>query len=61
MRQDAKKICSILLGATLFALSCSSRAHEEFDQEKAAKAIADSETLKDCHAGINNWDACNWH
>jgi len=61
VRQNAKEICSILLSATLFALSCSSRAHQEFDQEKAAKAIADSETFKDCHAGINNWDACNWH
>jgi hypothetical protein len=55
------KLCSILIGATLFTFACSSRAPQEFDQEKAAKAIADSETFKDCHTGINNWDACNGH
>ncbi len=59
MRQDAKKICSILFSATLFALFGSAHAQQEFDRAKAAKAIADSETFKDCHSGINNWDACN--
>lgn len=62
MTQNARNICSILLCATLCVLSgCSARTQPEFDQEKAAKAIADSETFKDCHAGIDNRDACNWH
>ena len=61
VKMYANEICSILLSTTIFALSCSTPAHQEFDQEKAAKAIADSETFKDCHAGINEWDACNWH
>jgi hypothetical protein len=61
MKQDAAIIWSILLGTTLCALSGSVRAQQQFDQEKGAKAIADSETFKDCHAGIDNWDACNWH
>jgi len=60
VRQNAKRICSILLSA-FCAISGSARAQQELDQEKAAKAIADSETFKDCHAGINNWDVCNWH
>jgi hypothetical protein len=58
MRTNAKKICSVLF-STLFALSGSARAQQEFDREKAAKAIADSEMFKDCHKGINNFDACN--
>ena len=61
MRPNAIQICLIFLSATLFALSCSRPAHQEFDQEKAAKDIADSESFKDCHAGMDNWDACNWH
>lgn len=61
MKMNANEICSLLLSTTLFALSCSTPTHQEFDQEKAAKAIADSETFKDCHAGINERDACNWH
>src|SRR6266853_3497475 len=59
MRTNAKKICSVLFSVTLFALSGSARAEQEFDREKAAKAIADSEMFKDCHKGINNFDACN--
>ena len=61
MRQNVIKFALVLLSATLFALSCSTPAQQEFDHEKAAKVIADSETFKDCHAGMNNWDACNWH
>jgi hypothetical protein len=61
MRRNANEICPILLFAALCSLSGSARAQQEFDQQKAAKAIADSETFKDCHAGIDNWDACNWH
>jgi len=40
MRTNAKKICSVLF-STLFAFSGSARAQQEFDREKAAKAIAD--------------------
>src|SRR5438270_2715746 len=60
MKQNAKRICSIFFSATLFVLSASAHAQEEFDRDKAAKAIAESEMFKDCHMGINNWDTCNW-
>jgi len=57
MTQNARKMCSILFTATLISLSGSANAQQEFDREKAAKAIADSEMFKDCHIGINNRDA----
>lgn len=60
MAQNAtKNTCSILLTAVFFSLfGCN--AQQEFDRKEAAKAISDSEQFKDCHTGINNWDACNW-
>jgi hypothetical protein len=60
MAQNAtKNTCSILLTAVFFSLfGCN--AQQEFDRKEAAKAISDSEKFKDCHTGINNWDACNW-
>jgi len=59
MTQNApKKTCSILLIPILISLfGCN--AQQEFDRREAAKAIADSEKFKDCHTGMNNWDACN--
>jgi Na+-transporting NADH:ubiquinone oxidoreductase subunit NqrC len=54
MRRNANEICSILLSAALCALSGSARAQQEFDQEKAAKAIADSETFK--AARVNDFE-----
>jgi hypothetical protein len=60
MRQNAgKKICSIVLMAGL-VLVFGCNAQQEFDRKQAASAIAESEKFKDCHTGINNWDACNW-
>lgn len=60
MTQNApKKICSTLLIAMLISL-CGCNTEQEFDRKEAAKAIAESEKFKDCHTGINNWDACNW-
>jgi len=61
MRQNSKRVCSIFFSVMLCAFFGLARAQQEFDREKAAKTLADSETFKDCHAGINNWDACNWH
>jgi hypothetical protein len=60
MTQDAAKaLCSILSTAILASLiGCSTQ--QPFDREKAAKDIAGSEKFKDCHTGMNNWDACNW-
>ena len=60
MRQNARKICSVLFSATVVAISGLVHAQQDFDREKAANAIAASEAFKDCHIGINNWDACNW-
>ena len=59
MQNAPNSIVSILLiGLLLSLFACSTQ--KEFDREAAAKAIADSENFKDCHTGINNWDACNW-
>lgn len=58
-RNASKTICSILFTAIVVSLiACSTQ--QAFDREKAAKDIADSEKFKDCHTGLNNWDACNW-
>ena len=59
MTQNApNSIWSILFIALLFSVfGCN--AQKEFDREEAAKAITNSENFKDCHTGINNWDACN--
>ncbi len=59
MTQNApNSICSILFIALLLSVfGCN--AQKEFDREEAAKAITNSENFKDCHTGINNWDACN--
>ena len=60
MTQNAPNgIWSILFIALLLSVfGCN--AQKEFDREEAAKAIPNSEKFKDCHTGINNWDACNW-
>jgi hypothetical protein len=58
-QNTTKNTCSILLTAVFFSLfGCN--AQQEFDRKEAAKAISDSEQFKDCHTGINDWDACNW-
>ncbi len=60
MRQDARNVCSIVMVATAFVFCAAAHAQQEFNRDQAAKAIADSEMFKDCHNGLNNWDACNW-
>jgi hypothetical protein len=58
-RNASRIIGSILFTSILVSLiACSTQ--QAFDRDKAAKAIAGSEKFKDCHTGLNNWDACNW-
>ena len=60
MTNKAKKICSILLGATVFAIASLAHAQKKFDREVAAKNITESESFKRCSTEINNSDTCNW-
>ncbi len=60
MRQNCCQICFFIFSASLLAFCSSAYAQQEFNREQAAKDIAESETFKDCHKGINNFDACNW-
>jgi hypothetical protein len=60
MRNKAKKICSILLGATVLAVASLAQAQKKLDREMAAKNIAESESFKRCSTEINNSDTCNW-
>lgn len=60
MINKAKKICSILLGATVLAISSLAHAQKDFDRDAAAKAIAESETFTGCHAGGGIRDICDW-
>jgi hypothetical protein len=60
MTSNAKKICSILFGATVLAISSLAPAQKDFDREAAAKAIAESEGFRECHTGIGIRDICDW-
>jgi hypothetical protein len=60
MTRSSSKVCSIFFVAAILSLCGLANAIQEPDRAKAARTIADSETFKDCHTGINNWDACNW-
>ena len=58
-KKASNALCSLFFAALLFSLvGCGTQ--KAFDRDKAAKDIAESEKFKDCHTGINNWDACNW-
>lgn len=60
MTNNAKKRYSIFLGATVFAISSVVYAQKDFDREGAAKAIAESEAVTGCHAGLGIRDICDW-
>ncbi len=62
MTQNGKMCSSLvytIILVTCLAVAAVAHAQQGFDQKKAAKAIADSGTFKDCHTGINDWDTCN--
>jgi hypothetical protein len=60
MTQNASKILRSILSTAILVSLIGCGTQKAFDREKAAKDIADSEKFKDCHTGMNNWDACNW-
>lgn len=61
MAQNAPNSIGSILFITLLLAVFGCNAQKEFDREEAAKAITNSEKFRDCHMGINNRDACNWH
>ena len=60
-RNTSAWIYSILFIALLFSGFGCTQKEKNLDREEAAKAITDSDNFKDCHTGMNNWDACNWN
>jgi hypothetical protein len=51
----------LFIALLLSVFGCNAKKEKEFDREEAAKTITNSEKFKDCHTGMNNWDACNWN
>jgi len=60
MTQNAKQLCFVLCSAAVLAFSSFAHAQADFDRDKAAKAIAESEGFRGCHSGINIRDICDW-
>jgi hypothetical protein len=61
MRPTASRISATLLTALVLSTFAFANPQKEFDRDQAAKAIAEGENFKDCHTGMNNWDACLWN